>query len=346
MINQLIEKLKSKNGLGKEEAYALQNEIIGGKTSKEKIIKIFQLFDEKGLSEEELSGILAATRDNMIRVNISFDCLDNCGTGGDGFNTLNISTVSSVVCSAAGIPVAKHGNRAASSKCGSADVLEKIGIKIDLNAGQAKTCLEKSGIVFMFAPNFHPALKFVKEARSEYGKKTYFNILGPMLNPAGASHQLIGVADAGKINLIGKALMSAGSKRAIIVRGEEGLDEISVENDTLISDFKSDPELNSASAFEFNQYKINPSDFGLNAHKLEEIKGGDALESAKIFLDILKNKASAAQTDAVLLNASAGMLAFGRVKDLKEGIGLAREIIASGKALRKLEEFIKTSNAL
>jgi anthranilate phosphoribosyltransferase len=306
-------------------------------------MEIFRLFEKKEMTNEELTGILKATREKMVKVAVSFSCLDNCGTGGDGFNTFNISTVSALVCAAAGIPVAKHGNRAATSKCGSADVLEKLGVKINLNAGQAKNCLLSVGIVFMFAPNFHPALKFVKEARFEYGKKTYFNILGPMLNPAGAAYQLIGLSDASKTSLIGKTLIASGSKRVMIVRGDEGLDEISVENNTLINDFKANDD---GAGFSLKQFKINPRDFGLNTHPLNEIRGGDPTESAKIFLDILKNEAGAAQIDAVLLNSAAGALTFGRVNSFEEGIELAREMIASGKALKKLKEFIKISNSL
>ncbi|MFA6393837.1 MAG: anthranilate phosphoribosyltransferase [Patescibacteria group bacterium] len=342
-ISKIIAKLKNLKNLSTEESYALQNEIINGKASKEAIMEIFRLFEKKEMTDEELTGILKATREKMVRVAVSFPCLDNCGTGGDGFNTFNISTVSAVVCAAAGIPVAKHGNRAASSKCGSADVLEKLGVKINLDAGQAKNCFLSAGIVFMFAPNFHPALKFVKEARFEYGKKTYFNILGPMLNPAGAAYQLIGLSDASKTSLIGKTLIASGSKRVMIIRGDEGLDEISVENDTLINDFKTNDD---GADFSLKQFKINPRDFGLNTHPLNEIRGGDPTESAKIFLDILKNEAGAARIDAVLLNSAAGALTFGRVNSFEEGIELAREMIASGKALRKLKEFIKISNSL
>ncbi|MFA6551499.1 MAG: anthranilate phosphoribosyltransferase, partial [Patescibacteria group bacterium] len=173
-MQNILTKLQKKENLSKEEAWAMQEKIIKGEVPKEEIIKIFELFDVKGITDEELAGIVDVTRENMNRVEIDFDCLDNCGTGGDKLNTFNISTVSAIVCAAAGVPVAKHGNRAASSKCGSADVLEKLGVKIELDSKQAKKCLEDTGIVFMFAPLFHPALKFVKDARTEYGKKTYF----------------------------------------------------------------------------------------------------------------------------------------------------------------------------
>ena len=317
----------------------MQEKIIKGEAPKEEIIKIFELFDEKGMTDEELAGIVDVTRENMNRVEIDFDCLDTCGTGGDKLNTFNISTVSAIVCAAAGVPVAKHGNRAASSKCGSADVLEKLGVKIELDSKQAKRCLEDTGIVFMFAPLFHPALKFVKDARTEYGKKTYFNILGPMLNPAMAKYQVIGVADITKANLIGKTLLQTGSERAMIVQGDEGLDEISIEKDTQIIDFNKKRN-------EAENYKINPLQLGLDIYPLAEIKGGESEENARIFLNILKNEATLPQLNAVLLNAAAGLLAFGKVKDFSEGVELAYEIIKSGKALKKLEEFIEVSNKL
>ena len=337
-MQTIITKLKNKQDLTAEEAGLMQEQIISGQLSKEEIIKIFELFEAKPITNEEMLGVVNATRKNMVKVDVGFDCLDNCGTGGDKLNTFNISTVSSIVCASAGIPIAKHGNRAASSKCGSADVLEELGVKIELDAQQAQKCLEDCGIVFMFAPLFHPALKHVKDARVEYGQKTYFNILGPMLNPAGVKHQLIGVSDTDKVELIGNTLLQAGSKRIIIVHGKEGMDEISIETGTQVFDFKQKEEVES--------YEIDPKDFDLDTYPLEEIKGGDRKENANIFLSILKNQASPAQTNAVLLNSAAGMMAFGKVSDMQEGIDLAKEQIESGKALAKLKEFIDVSNKL
>lgn len=338
IMRNIITKLKSGKNLTSDEAFKIQEEIISGNLSKYEIIKIFELFERKEMTDEEFIGITRATRENMIKVDADFDCLDNCGTGGDGLNTFNISTVSAIICASAGIPMAKHGNRAASSKCGSADVLEELGIKIDLNAEQAKKCLNNCGIVFMFAPNFHPALKYVKNARIEYGKRTYFNILGPMLNPAEVKRQLIGVSDKSKIRIIGSALLRTGSKRVIIIHSDEGMDEISVAKDTQIFDFKQGREM--------IKYAVNPKDFGFDVYNLEEIKGGDKKQNAKIFLDILKNKASDAQLAAAVLNSAAAMLAFGKVDSILKGIELAKGQIKTGKALEKLNEFIKVSNNL
>ena len=337
-MQEIITKFQNRQDLAQKEAFEMQEEIISGNLSKDEIIKTFELFDQKEMTSEEFIGITRATRENMIKVNIDFDCLDNCGTGGDCLNTFNISTVSAIICASAGIPMAKHGNRASSSKCGSADVLEELGVKIDLNAEQAKKCLISCGAVFMFAPNFHPALKYVKDARTEYGKITYFNILGPMLNPAAVKHQLIGVSDKSKIKMMGSVLLQTGSKRIIIIHSDEGMDEISVAGDTQIFDFKQGREM--------KQYVVNPKDFGFNIYNLEQIRGGDRKENAKIFLDILKNRASKAQAAAAVLNSAAGMTVFGKTGNFQQGIILAKEQIETGKALKKLNEFIEISNSL
>lgn len=337
-MQTIITKLQNKQDLTAEESGQMQEQIISGQLSKEEIVKIFELFEAKPITNEELLGIVNATRKNMVKVDVDFDCLDNCGTGGDKLNTFNISTVSSIVCASAGIPMAKHGNRAASSKCGSADVLEELGVKIELDAQQAKKCLEDCGIVFMFAPLFHPALKHVKDARVEYGQKTYFNILGPMLNPAGVKHQLIGVSDTDKVELIGNTLLETGSQRVVIVCGNEGMDEISIETGTQVFDFKQGKEV--------DKYEIEPKDFKLDTYPLEDIKGGDKKENAEIFLNILSDQAHPAQVNAVLLNSAAAMMAFGKVGDIQEGIDLAKEQIESGKASAKLKEFVDVSNKL
>ena len=337
-MHEIITKLQNRQDLTQNEAFEMQEEIISGNLSKDGIIKIFELFEKKEMTDEEFIGITQATRENMVKVKIDFKCLDNCGTGGDCLNTFNISTVSAIICASAEIPIAKHGNRAASSRCGSADVLEELGARIDLNAEQAKKCLIGCGIVFMFAPNFHPALKYVKDARIEYGKRTYFNILGPMLNPAAVKYQLIGVSDKSKIRMMGNALLRTGSKRIIIIHSDEGMDEISVAGDTQIFDFKQGREM--------KQYVVNPKDFGFNIYNLEQIRGGDRKENAKIFLDILKNRASKAQAAAAVLNSAAGMTVFGKTGNFQQGIILAKEQIETGKALRKLDEFIKISNNL
>ena len=358
-MQNIIEKLQNKQNLNKIEAGEMQNFIISGKMGTEDIIEIFKLFDAKGICEDELIGIINATREAMVSVNIDFDCLDNCGTGGDGFNTFNISTASSFVCAACDAMVAKHGNRAATSKCGAADVLEAIGVNINLDELQVRKCFEEVGMAFMFAPLFHPALKFVREARVAYGKRTYFNMIGPMMNPAHARYQLLGVNHLEQVDLMGNTLINTGSERVLIVHGMEGIDEISVAGDTKVIDFSardlegldSDEIENLDSRVLRQEYIINPSQFKLDVFPIEEVQGSMSddpetakHENAQIILDILNNKGSEAQVNAVLLNAAGALFTFGRVADFAEGINLAREVIQNGKAIGKLQELVEVSN--
>lgn len=335
-MEYIQKKLINKQNLNSKEAFSLQEHIISGKMSKEQILEIFQTFDTKDITDEELQGIVEATRKHMMSVNLDFDVLDNCGTGGDKLHTINISTIAAVIVASLDVPVAKHGNRAASSMCGTADVLEALGVNIMMNAKQVKKCIEACGIAFMFAPNFHPALKYVKEARVEFGKKTYFNFIGPMLNPAGAKYQVIGISDKSKAEMMGKTLMKMGSKRVMLVHGGEGMDEISVEQDTILFEHKDDGS--------FTEKIIHPTHVGLKSFSLSEIQGGNAAENATIFRQILQNKGTEAQETAVLMNAAASLVVFGKAKDFAEGIERARGALRSGKAARKLEKFIRASN--
>jgi anthranilate phosphoribosyltransferase len=334
-----MKKIKNLENLTEKEAYQLQEKIILGKLKTQKIIDIFDFFDQKGMTDQELIGILQATRSHMRKIKPEFECLDTCGTGGDKLNTFNISSVSAVVCASLGIPVAKHGNRSASSKCGSADVFEALGVKIDLEPKQALNCLKRSGIVFMFAPLFHPALIHVKEARQKYAKPNYFNILGPMLNPAGAKYQLIGSCFKDKIELMGKTLIKTGSKKVVLVNSEEGMDEISIASRTEIFEF-----FKTKDGAKSKVYQIKPVDFNLKSFSINDIKGGEAQENARIFKDVLQNKASQAKKNAVMLNAGAAIYTFGKAKTIQDGVKMAQENLENGKVYQKLLNFIKISN--
>ncbi len=323
-----------------DQAKEIQTRILSGEMQTEEIFEVFQSLENKNLSKEALSGFLEASLEVANRFDPESEVLDVCGTGGDGFHTLNISTLTALVCAGAGVPVAKHGNRSASSKCGGADVLEALGVNIDLNPVKAKKCLEKTGIVFLFAPNFHPAFRFVKEARTKYGKKTYFNILGPLLNPAGAKHQLIGITDENLVDLIGETLISRGSKKIWLVKSKEGMDEISISSPTTVWEFTGGVGRGK------KQFTIDPEDFGMKKAPIEESVGGDVELNKQIALNVLNNKAKEAQKNVVILNAGAGLTVFGKTKNLEEGVNLAREILESGKAKEKLEEFILESNKL
>ena len=262
--------------------------------------------------------------------------VDIVGTGGDGAQTFNISTTAMFVAAAAGAKVAKHGGRSVSSKSGAADVLEALGVQITLQAPEVATSLNTCGIGFMFAPNHHPAMKNVAPVRKEMGVRTIFNILGPLTNPAGAPHMLMGVFHPDLVGVQVRALQRLGMKQALVVYGKEGLDEISLEGPTMIGELKND---------QIKEYEIHPSDFGLNTVKTDTFKVADAEESKKIVLSVLDNQAGPA-LDIVCLNAGAALYAGNLAKDISEGLQMAKAAIASGKAKQKLDEFIKTTQNL
>jgi anthranilate phosphoribosyltransferase len=262
--------------------------------------------------------------------------VDTCGTGGDGSHTFNISTAAAFVASGAGLKVAKHGNRAISSQCGSADVLEALGVKIDLDAEQVQRCLEEVGMGFMFAPLFHPAMKYAAVPRREIGIRTVFNILGPLTNPAGAKAQVLGVADKSLVEKLALVLQGLGCHHALVVHGEDGLDEITVTGKTQVCELKSG---------DIESYAISPGDFGLSCAGSENLMGGSASENAALLRSILAG-ALGPQRDVLLMNAAAVLLVGGRVATLQEGIGLAAEVIDGGHALTKLEQLIECSQRL
>jgi len=337
-FNQCLKKLKIGINLNQKEAFLLQENIISGRLATEEILEIFNAFEKKSITFEELSGIVLATRNHMICLRTDFDVLDTCGTGGDGLNTFNISTVAAIVCAGAGIPIVKHGNRAATGICGSADLLEAIGVNIHLNVKQSLRCLQKCGMVFLFAPQFHPALKHVSQARKLFGKKTYFNIIGPMLNPANAAFQVIGVSDRSIVDIMGQTLMNNGSKRVTIVFGQNGMDEISTESETSVTEFGHEKLSKS--------YLIRPNHFQLKEYPIQKLQTKSIKENAKICLDVLENRARESHMNAVLLNAACGVMTFGKAKTMQEGVEIAHHSIESGKALLKLKKLIEVSNTL
>jgi len=275
-------------------------------------------------------------RAKAIPVTIAEPVVDTCGTGGDGAHTFNISTAAAFVTAGAGLRVAKHGNRAMSSQCGSADVLEALGVKIDLNAEQVKRCLEEVGIGFMFAPVFHPAMKYAGAPRREIGIRTVFNILGPLTNPAGAKAQVLGVADGLLLEKLASVLQGLGCRHALVVHGEDGLDEITITRNTRVCELKDG---------NIRNYSISPDDFGLPQASLDSLAGGTLEENAASLRRVLTGTPGP-QQDVVLMNAAAALLAGDRVNTLQEGVDLAREVIDSGHALAKLEQLIEFSQSL
>ena len=336
-LNKIISKLKNSKNLIKEEAEILQDNLIKGNLKKEEILNIFKFLEKKGLTEKELTGFLTQTRKAMQKVDIPYPCLDTCGTGGDGLGTFNISTAVAIVSAALGIKTAKHGNKAASSQCGSADVLEELGVNIYLDSVKTKNMLDKTDFVFMFAPLFHPALINVKEARIEYAKPTYFNLLGPMLNPCQAKYQVIGVFDPEKIKLMGKTLIKTGSKKISFIIGHKGMDELSLSGENEVYEFSKKNN--------FKNYFIDPKKMGIQSLSLNKIKGGNKKENAKILSNIFENKSLKEQSNIVALNTALALKTFNDIP-LQEGLKLAKKTIKNKKALKKLKQVVKISNNL
>lgn len=328
MFRAYLHKVVEGEHLGEEEAFGAMSLIMEGKALPTQIASFLTALKMRGETPEEITGLARAMRAQalLIRHKGPERVLDTCGTGGDGKHTFNISTAVAFVAAGAGVKVAKHGNRSVSSLCGSADVLETLGVRIDLSPSRAEQCLETVGIAFLFAPLFHPAMRYAIGPRKEMGFRTVFNLLGPLTNPVGAEVQVVGVYRKELLPLMTKALQCLGSREALVVHGEDGCDEISIGGKTRISHLRGG---------RIETFEIEPEAVGLKRRSLEEIRGGEARQNAKILLDVLKGNAGASR-EAVLLNASAAFLVAGLVSDFREGVEMAKEVVDSGKALEKL----------
>ena len=337
MIKEAIIKIVNKEDLSFDEAYAVMNEIMNGETTPTQNAAFLAALSTKSAKAEttgEIAGCAKAMREHATHVNTDFDLFEIVGTGGDNAGSFNISTTSAIVAAAGGIKVSKHGNRAASSKCGTADCLEALGVNIEEDPAKCRELLEKVGICFFFAQKYHNSMKYVGAIRKELGFRTVFNILGPLTNPAHPKRQLLGVYDEYLIEPLAKVLMELGVKRGMVVYGTDKLDEISLSAPTKVCEIK-DGSLHT--------YEIKPEDFGLFRCKKEDLAGGDPKENAAITLSILKGE-KGAKRDAVLLNAGAALYIGEKAKSIQEGINLAARLIDSKKALKVLEDFIKVSN--
>lgn len=334
MIKEAIHKVFKKENLTYEEAEAVMNEIMEGEASAVQMSSYLTALSMKGETVEEITASAAGMRAHCVRLLHDMDVLEIVGTGGDGANSFNISTTSSLVISAAGIPVAKHGNRAASSKCGAADVLEALGVNITIAPEKSRELLEKIGICFLFAQNYHFAMKYVAPVRKELGIRTIFNILGPLANPAGANMELMGVYDESLVEPLAHVLANLGVKRALVVYGTDGLDEISLSAPTKVCEVKDGT---------FTSYEITPEQFGLTRCSKDDLVGGTPAENAQITRDILAGK-QGPKRDAVLMNAGAAIYMAGKADSIQAGINLAKEIIDSGKAAEQLAKFVEFSN--
>ena len=328
MIEQAVEILSQGKNLSYAQMQLVMEEIMEGKLDTAIIVPFLTRLSNKGETAEELTAAVEVMREHVIKIISQHGLiLDTCGTGGDRKGTFNISTAAAFVASGCGITVAKHGNRSVSSHCGSADILEALGVNINLPKEKLEACLNQIGIAFLFAQNLHPAMKYAMAARKEIGKRTMFNILGPLSNPAGATHQLVGVYDNQWTKIIAQVLENLGTTHALVVHGEDGLDEISTTCKTFVS------EVNRGV---ITSYEITPEDFGFKKAKLEDLSGGAIADNAKILLDVL-NGIAGPKRDIVLLNAAAAVYAADKAKSIKEGIEMAKDSIDSGKALKKLE---------
>ncbi|MFH1825993.1 MAG: anthranilate phosphoribosyltransferase [bacterium] len=334
-MQEAINRIIAGKNLTRVEAAMTMDNIMKGQASKEQIMAFLTALSAKGETIEEITGCAEKMREHAVNIYPKQrNLVDTCGTGGDKSGTFNISTVSALVVAGAGVPVAKHGNRSVSSKCGSADVLEALGVKVDMEPKKVEQCISEVGIGFIFAPKFHPAMKHAMPARKELGKRSIFNILGPLTNPAKAKAQVLGVFSPNLTEVMAKVLGQLGSREAIIVHGLDGLDEITICDKTKVSHLKDGKVKN---------YEIKPEDFGLAKAGPEEIKGGSANENAAIALQILKGEDKGPRRNIVLMNAAAALMVGGKAIDLKEGFKLAAESIDSGAANRKLEELISFS---
>ena len=334
MIKDAINKVVNNESLSQEESSSAMNEIMSGGATPAQIASFITALRMKGETIDEITGCAKVMREKVTIIKTkSDDVVDTCGTGGDGSHTFNISTVSALVAAGAGVQIAKHGNRAVSSDCGSADVLKALGVNIEADADKVAKCVDEVGIGFLFAPLLHPAMKHAITPRREIGIRTVFNILGPLTNPADAKYQVLGVYDAKLTEPLAYVLKNLGSKHVFVVHGADGLDEITVTDKTIISELK-DGEVRS--------YVINPEDFGIPKASKSELIGGTIDENTRIALDILHGE-KGAKRNIVLLNAGTAIVAGGRASNIEEGIRLAEESIDSDKALLKLEMLIEAS---
>ncbi len=336
MIKEAIDTLVRGNSLTMEQAADVMKEIMDGEATPAQFGSFVTALRLKGETVEEIAGMARVMREKSVPVSVSGPLVDTCGTGGDASKTFNISTTAAFVVAGAGLKVAKHGNRGMSSGCGSADVLDALGVKIELGAPEVKKCLEYVGIGFMFAPVFHPAMKYAAPSRREIGIRTVFNILGPMTNPAGAQSQLLGVFEESLVMKMAQVLCLLGCQHALVVHGEDGLDEITLGGKTTVCELKGE---------EISRYYIDPEDFGFPRTGLSSLRGGPPQENADILRRVLRGE-KGPYRDIVLVNAAATLVAGDLAKDLEKGVRLASEAIDSGRAMEKLEGLITLSQQI
>ena len=335
MIKEAIIKLSKKQDLAYAEAEAVMDEIMSGQATPVQMSAYLTALALKGETIDEITASAAGMRAHCIKLLHNLDVLEIVGTGGDGSNSFNISTTSSLVIAAGGVPVAKHGNRAASSKSGAADVLEALGVKITLTPERSAEILKKINICFLFAQNYHIAMKYVAPIRKELGIRTVFNILGPLSNPAGANMELMGVYDQSLVEPLAQVMANLGVNRGMVVYGQDSLDEISMCAPTSVCEIRDG---------KFTSYEITPEQFGYERCEKGALTGGTPAENAEITKAILKGEEKGPKRQAVCLNAGAALYIAGKSASIEEGVKLAEALIDSGAALKKLGEFVEETN--
>ena len=337
MIKEAIVKIVNKEDLTYDEAYSVMNEIMSGETTPTQNAAFLASLSTKSARAEttdEIAGCAAAMRDHATKVETGMDIFEIVGTGGDNAQSFNISTTSALVAAAGGVKVAKHGNRAASSKCGTADCLEALGVNINQSPARCVELLKEAGMCFFFAQKYHSSMKYVGAIRKELGFRTVFNILGPLTNPGSPKMQLLGVYDEYLVEPLAQVLVSLGIKRGMVVYGMDKLDEISLSAPTKVCEIRDGW---------FKTYTITPEDFGFKRCEKKDLVGGTPSENAEITLNILKGE-KGFKRDAVLMNAGASLYIAGKAETFKDGVALAAELIDSGKALETLNKVIEVSN--
>lgn len=336
MIKEAIIKLAKKEDLSYAEAETVMNEIMSGEASQVQMAAYLTALSIKGETIDEITASAAGMRSHCVKLLHDMDVLEIVGTGGDGSNSFNISTTASLVIAAGGVPVAKHGNRAASSKSGAADCLEALGVNITISPEKSQELLSKINICFLFAQNYHIAMKYVAPVRKELGIRTVFNLIGPLTNPAGANMELMGVYADELVEPLAQVMGNLGVKKGMVVYGQDSLDEISMSAPTSVCEIKDGW---------FHSYVITPEQFGYKTCTKDDLKGGTPAENAQITRDILSGKETGSKRHAVCLNAGASLYIAGKAESMEAGVRMAEELIDSGAAMAKLEEFIKESNA-
>jgi len=338
MIAKALAKVVDRINLSEDEMIEVMKKVMNGKAASSQIGAFLTALRMKGESIEEITAAARVMREKVKKIKVSIDkdtaLVDTCGTGGDKKGTFNISTISALVIAGAGVKVAKHGNHSVSSRCGSADLMQALGVNINISTEKIEECIEKVGFGFLYAPLFHSAMKYVALARKEMGIRTIFNLLGPLSNPAMASAQLIGVYASNLTETVSVVLKSLGCKHALIVHGNDGLDEITITGKTKITELIAD---------ETKTYYIHPEDFGMKVGSFEDIKGGNIEENALIAKAVLNGK-EGAQRDIVVLNSAAALIAAGKVNDFPQAIEISEESIRSGKAIAVLQRLIRLTN--